>query len=205
MDPRRDKYDDRHIRDDPTLIDVAKRYVRDYTGDFLVLREMRDALGEGRDLNVIQVRTALNCMRHDIRVTSLPVPRRPNGVAVVSDVPRLHLLAPTDEETRHPARIKLAARWHREFGTSTNRRAELVHRFDTTRSEITYYPRMVHERFHRRFTTRLYWVCGADVTGFRDGYPNIQLLDVEDVNDLVRTGRRRLCARCNDVRKDHSI
>lgn len=193
MNPAYDKYDDRHVRDDPSLVTVAEGYVQRYTGDFLLLRELREQLLGGRPLTVAQVRATLNCMRSDPRAGQLPVPARPEGARILR-FPGPH--TPEDDcvdcsPRRRPAQVRLTVTWNRTLGTSTHVRAEVIHKVDRQRSRITYFPHMTHERFENRFQMSVYWMCGASATR-----ETTQLITAEESRELVVGGLRRRCPGC---------
>lgn len=61
------KFTDRDVRDHPILVDVARQYLLQYTGDFEFLLDMRRKLDH---LTIPQARGVLNCMRNDPRATN---------------------------------------------------------------------------------------------------------------------------------------
>jgi hypothetical protein len=58
------KFTDRDVRDHPLLVDIARNYLIQYTGDFEFLLDMRRKC---EHLTVPQARGVLNCMRNDPR------------------------------------------------------------------------------------------------------------------------------------------
>lgn len=82
------KFTDRDVRDHPILVDVARNYLIQYTGDFEFLLDMRRKC---EHLTIPQARGVLNCMRNDPRATNAlmeilkRLPRRPELPAANGD------------------------------------------------------------------------------------------------------------------------
>jgi len=202
MNPARDRYDDRHVREDSSLADVAEDYVQRYEGDFLFLRDCRERLAVGTRLSVAQVRGVLNCMRGDPRVGNLPVPAR--MVDVVGEVVDIRTRRRKTVVPVRPSRIDLPTNWKLVYGVSSHKLARTVHRVDTRWSGVRYFPQS-DSPFADRFSVQLRWVCPANVP-YR--YPSgwlapreyaVELLSRTDAVMLVREhvdAGWRLCPRC---------
>lgn len=204
MDPQRSAYTDRDVLDSPELEAVAKQYVHAYTGSFQFLLDCADRLRDGYGLTTTQVRTVLNAMRADPRVRVLPVPTapaRPTTVVIYDD---------SDDDARYlrpvrvrPPYIELPARWHHDFGISTHRRAEVIHKMVHFKCSVTYYPHATQHRFHDRFRVRIAWACGAGLPGvqnrnssqYTEEWP-IRLLTTDEATELLETNARRMCPTC---------
>jgi hypothetical protein len=96
------RYNDRDVREDPSLHDLAVAYVRVYGGEFDPLVAAKNELTLNGTLNTATARVVLNCMRYDVNVSaSLPAPQRP----------AFDLLA----ERREPSAIRRNGRKRRNF------------------------------------------------------------------------------------------
>lgn len=60
-----DRYTDRDVRENPRLALIAEWYALNYTGDFPYMKDMRDHVQSGIELNVSAVRGIMNCLRND--------------------------------------------------------------------------------------------------------------------------------------------
>lgn len=187
MNPLRDRYVDRDVRDDANLVDVAESYVQRYTGDFSFLLDCRERLVVGGGLTVSQVRGVLNCMRSDPRVGHLPAPRREPmvGAKIIQLPTRV-----THKQRPFPY-MNLQVRWKHEFGISTHKQARVVHRVRRD-SGIRYYLHATESPFHERFKSRLRWVC---VPGHRN--TEVELLSAHDVELLIESHTNwKRCGTC---------
>lgn len=197
MDPAYDRYQDQHVRDNIVMATaVAHAYLRSYTGDFHVVIELRDRVNLGHDLTVVQVRTVLNCMRSDPRITELPVPLTP----YVSTNPHATdnvIDFTTRRRPRQPAKpqrpysIRLPTTWNRTHGITHHIRSARVHILDVDKSFIEYWTEK------NEFRARIRWVCSADMPRVRvrdsNGYRqmsheyDIELLTADDASNMIAT------------------
>lgn len=78
VDAPEQKYTDRHVREDPSLRDIAEGYVILYGGDFEPLLNAKRELRYHGRLSTRTTRVVLNCMRYDTNVSdSLLAPKAP--------------------------------------------------------------------------------------------------------------------------------
>lgn len=79
------RYNDRDVRDNPSLRQIAEDYLEQYTGEFEFLVDLKMRAALDYDLTDPMVRGVLNCMRNDPRVVDLPEPGvHEDGAEVVS-------------------------------------------------------------------------------------------------------------------------
>lgn len=75
------RYSDRDVRENPDLRELAIDYINKYGGSFNPLLRIKLHLARGGSvdgLNTVQIRTILNCMRHDVAVAAhMPAPQFP--------------------------------------------------------------------------------------------------------------------------------
>lgn len=193
MNPATNRYEDRHVREDASLADVAEAYVQAYAGDFIFLRDCRDRLAAGMTLTVAQVRSVLNCMRSDPRAGVLPVPDRPADVISIADRRRRR---PTARP--RPRYVDLPVRWRLTHGASTHRAARTVHAVART-SGIRYYPQVTQDSFEDRFQCRVRWVCTPSHL-----LRQYELLGPDDAERLATLPGWQHCRRCA-ARPEHWV
>jgi len=176
---------------------IAEKYVRAYEGDSEFLVDLQDRL-EGRAdwygpvdwsgnrplLTIAQVRGILNWMRRDSSVSNLPDPEK-------MPLRRVSKVKKRSPYTERPPWIVLPTTWHYNFGITNARNSSAIHRLDHRRSTIKWYPHILE------FQVQLSWRCGADVRGWKEGYPNVELLHEADARKLeVLTPGWHLCKSC---------
>lgn len=71
------RYTDRDVRENPRLFHIATWYAKNYMGDFEFMKDMKEYVQLGHDLNVSQVRAVMNSLRNDPHMAS----RVPNEIA----------------------------------------------------------------------------------------------------------------------------
>jgi len=192
VNPAQDRYTDRHVREDVSLIDVAEGYAQAYTGDFEFMVDIRDRLRDGQRLTVTQVRGVLNCMRHDPRVGHLPVPASGGGARVIRLPAHLMVAPPGDDESRRPPYVDAAVRWKKTYLLSHHRSAQVIHHLDARRSYV---------RFHRggnrsRPRIVIQTVCGTHWYDRQPGFANLECITAAEATALVTSGVWRPCRRC---------
>lgn len=208
MNPMENAYTDRDIRDTPSLEAIAEEYVQRYTGSFELILDCRDRLRDGYRLGVSQVRAVLNTMRADPRVRQLPMPSQRSDDVEIARGPRLTdnvILFPRRERVR-PVYIELPARWKHDFGMSTHRRAEVIHKMAHYKCSLTYFPHATQHQFHDRFRVRIAWACGSALPSVRNRNSSqyteewlIRLLTTDQAIALLQTNARRMCPQCDRI------
>lgn len=194
MNPAYDRYEDRHVRGDRSLVDAAEEYVQGYVGEFLFLLDCRDRLATGQRLTVGQVRGVLNCMRSDPRVGALPVPETTTTTSSTGTGSNVINIAMRRSVRRsRPPYFDVPVRWHLVLGISNHKLASVVHRVDRT-STIRYYPHAVQDRFEDRFQCRIRWVCTPS-WGVKDA--NVELLTEDHAAVLARQPGWKYCRQCH--------
>lgn len=98
------KYTDRDVRESEELVERALEYVRNYTGEFQYLIDMKLRVAQEGDLTTPMIRGVLNCMRHDPRITDLPTPLPPQEGTVTELRPRRAERVPSQKRKRHGGR-----------------------------------------------------------------------------------------------------
>ncbi len=158
MNPESYRYTDDQVRSDWHMFAaVVEDYLRDYTGSFEVLTLLRKHLAGGAPLNVPQVRTVLNCMRHDTNVTGLPTPtgKPKDYVEFGYGNSKRNVI---DIETRKPLErqksryIKLPTKLNKSYGMSTSIRSTRLHMLHPD-SYIEY------DRETQLYNLKIWWYC----------------------------------------------
>lgn len=183
------RYTDKHVINNPELIEVAKNYVTYYDGSFPFIDECRERLAIGHSLNTAQVRAVLNTMLADPTVIHLPKPK-----TLLKDYSQ------DEPKNNRPHKVELPTKWRKDYGMSTNPRAEKVHKLDKDKSTITYYPRLYHKKFERRFVVQLRWSCGGEIASQHNSYVNTKLMTYFEAKEVIFTSNhRRWCPQCEQL------
>jgi len=188
------KYTDKHIFNDQGLIEVAENYVTYYDGSFAFIEECRERLILGHKLTTQQTRAVLNTMIADPTVVHLPKPK-----SVIKDYGHFVKQYPSAiPKNDRPFRIQLPVKWHKEYGMSTNPRAEKIHKLDHNSSTIAYYPLLNHKRFEHRFVVQLRWLCSNPIASEHNSYKNTKLLSLFEARQEIFDNHRRWCMQCEE-------
>lgn len=174
------KYTDEQVAGDwDPFFSLANQYVKNYDGGFDLLLQYRARVLAGYDLTVPMVRATLNCMQHDARVVNLPQPQGPKNNVVPFPGRGVSFLdyrevgrraealdaaadrtAYADDEDEvqplppRPRRIKMVAKWKRDYVMSSNSAAYVIHRIHPG-SHIEW------NRDTGEQKPRVYWRCQA--------------------------------------------
>lgn len=134
------KFTDRDLRDNEDLIDIAKDYLRDYTGDFKFLVDADALLLSTGTLPVPVARGVLNCMRVDPKAQD----RLPDVVKYHRSPPRLKV-APY-----RPAYVHLKSRFKKTYLLSTAKNASVAHLIRQEWGGVIWFPHIEEYRFDVR-------------------------------------------------------
>lgn len=195
-------FTDQMVRQDPSLREAAEKYVQDYKGSFMPVLQARQALVEGHELNVAEIRTVLNIMRADtsIRILCQPSPSNviefPKSRAISFAPDDLLVDKPSPRWRRHAFSFK--PQW--THGMSMHKRAEVIHDLDRIKSYAEYYPRGSWHHGEKiwepKFEFFPQWKCGAKPPYNR---PNIRLLTAHEADQLLRRSMMRMCPSCDRI------
>jgi hypothetical protein len=192
------KYTDRQVAEDPEMYGrIATEYCRDYTGSFHVLVEYRERIAAGYPLNLMMVRTVLNCMLHDARVVDLPAPRY-EPVSYKNHSGRVSFTDEDEDDEVQPVYreqyVKMPVRWKHDYGMSTSPRAYVIHRVHPDShalwNTVNHTPHMV-----------MWWRCKSGYWSMSAKVP-ARLLGSDEAHQLVESGatiadkRIKFCAVC---------
>lgn len=204
------RYNDRDVvADFDNLHGIAVAYLRQYGGNFHVLRKARAALTQVPLLEIEQLRVVLNCMLADPMVRSMPTPKGHTLYFDASDVnstdepfevfePPL----PTPPPSRAGKWIDLKSRPNTEkpFWYSTQTNAYLIH--IVTEVRVSYRNPSWYEQvkwydtvppYHRRFEVRPKFFCKSLLnipSKMRAAAP-------EEIKELI-DGGRKWCPTCEE-------
>ena len=192
------RYTDRDVKNDERLYQIALEYLGSYSGTFQVLIDMKRAYITGHRLNVVQIRTILNCMLADPFVVNMPVPEiRPFDASAVMLTNYRGSFGADEEDAqpRRPLMMMLRSRIKVDFSTSMNKTAYKIHQVDHRKTPVVYRP-LAPERSEPRgwskFHVDVHHECGTHLSD-----STIQLLDLETANRLVAEGKRSWCHTCD--------
>lgn len=174
---------------DPSLRQVAERYVRGYIGGFPELLGARRILLDGDTLNTSQIRMVLNCMLTSTGVLNMPQPpyREPFNASFVSTdgwaEPALRARGWNPTPIRRP--FNMRARPRLPFIYSTNPRAYNIHLIREVK--VTFYPAATQHSWHERFSCSIKCWCAENWMG---GRKYLRVASLAEACGLVEEGRR---------------
>lgn len=157
------RWSDHHVRGRPDLHDLARTYLKGYTGSFYFLQECKQRVDRDEDLTVPLVRGVLNCMAGDPTVHNMPIPETRSfdaGARRVSFEADGMQVDFEEEVPFVPARkqIRLKTRWHKIYGISKATNARLIHAVDQKSSALTWWSDSI-DRASSRFIWEMNWAC----------------------------------------------
>jgi hypothetical protein len=202
-----DRYEDADVRaNEETFRALAYAYLDQYHGNFHVLTDFKRIHLRDETLNVRQVRTILNCMLIDPRVSNMPIPSDHHFDAGSYKVRRYNLGhgdQPILTEVRPKYRadkVKMKSHVNYDYGISNAKQAHVIHRVDHQVTPAIWYP------CSGKMLYSTQWICTTDERTFKN---SILLTEPAALNLLGKPAFRmrhwNACRLCDQWKEERDV
>lgn len=206
-------FTDQMVRSDKAdLTRAVLEYLGRYKGSFQPILAAREAVHEGHELNVAEIRTILNVMRAD---TSIRLEYTPPMAQIIEFPKRVNFaFDPQPVERPRSLEVLVKGRIKLPYGTSIGKRAEVIHTVSQAKTKFLYKRPGAHSLrsawqtkrhgweplWFERIEVELHWLCKQ-----QEGWNFILLSELEAgawvaAGALDATyGPRRVCPSCKVI------